>query len=339
MTYTKVNLILTENDPALCEEYKDFLTMFRDMEELRGILLKRRQKRGSIDFDLPEAKIILDENGKPKEIKASERNVATSIIEEFMLICNETVAEEYFWQNIPFVYRVHEVPDEEKLKTVYHIIASFGYRLKNKDEIHPKEIQKLLENASKDENERIISRLILRSMKQAKYMAANLGHFGLAAKYYCHFTSPIRRYPDLQIHRIIKENIAGMPEKRINHYEKILEKVSSQSSFRERLAEEAERETDNLKKAEFMLDKIGMEFEGVISGLTKWGIYVELPNTVEGMVALKEMDDDYYYFDEENMVVTGERSKKVYRLGANVKVKVTGASTELRTVDFIFANE
>ena len=286
--------------------------MFELMAELSGILREKRRQRGSIDFDFPETKMILDEKGKPIEIKPYDRNVATKIIEDFMLLANETVAEDYFWQEIPFVYRTHESPDEDKVKKLATFINNFGHsmHISNK-EVRPKEIQKLLAKVEGTAEEALISRLALRSMKQAKYTAENTGHFGLAAQYYCHFTSPIRRYPDLQIHRIIKDNLRGrMNQDKVNHYEAILDEVAKKSSERERLAEEAERETVKLKKVEYMEKHLGEEFEGVISSITKWGVYVELPNTIEGLIHVTNMRDDHYNYIEERYEMVGEHTGK-----------------------------
>ena len=337
MTYTKVNNVIEHNDPDQCEEYKEFVPMLHLMNELRVILNEKRKKRGSVNFDFPETKIILDENGKVTDIKPYERNLATNLIEEFMLVCNETVAEDYYWQSVPFVFRNHECPDEEKIESLKQIIKSFGYYIKGQNEIHPKEIQQLIEKISGTSEEHVISRLVLRSMKQAKYQSENYGHFGLAAQYYCHFTSPIRRYPDLQIHRIIKESMDGkMTDSRRKRYEKILPAVANRCSVMERLADDAERETDKLKMVEYMSGKIGEEFEGIISGLTSWGIYVELPNTVEGMISVNSMDDDYYTYEEKNLLYRGENTGKVYKMGDNVKVKVLKTDSQLRTIDFGF---
>jgi len=341
MTYTDVNKIVEEQDEELIEKYKDFVPMFMLMLELSEILKKRRHKRGAINFDFPESKIIVDKNGKPIEIKPYERNKATKIIEEFMLIANETIAEDFFWQEIPFIYRTHENPDEEKIKALAIFINNFGYSLKlGNDDIHPKEIQKLLIKVEDTPEEALISRLTLRSMKQAKYTVANTGHFGLSTKYYCHFTSPIRRYPDLQIHRIIKENLRGkLTESRRSHYEKILNEVANHSSKTERRADEAEREVEKMKKVEYMTEHIGEVFEGVISGITSWGIYVELPNTIEGMVRVSDMDDDFYIYDEERYQMIGEHTKKTYKLGQKVKVEVISADKLLRTIDFAFVED
>lgn len=338
MTYTDVSKIIEEQDEELTEKYKEFVPMFMLMLELSEILKKRRHKRGAINFDFPESKIIVDQNGKPVEIRAYERNKATRIIEEFMLIANETIAENFYWQEIPFIYRTHDNPDEEKIKALAIFINNFGYSIKlGNEDIHPKEIQKLLVKIEDTPEEALINRLTLRSMKQAKYTVANTGHFGLSAKYYCHFTSPIRRYPDLQIHRIIKETISGrMNEGRREHYEKILNEVANHSSKTERRADEAEREVEKMKKVEYMTDHIGEIYEGVISGITSWGIYVELPNTVEGMVRVSDMEDDYYIYDEEHYQMIGEHTKKTYKLGQTVKVEVISADKLLRTIDFAF---
>ncbi|MBU3875197.1 RNB domain-containing ribonuclease [Faecalicatena sp. AGMB00832] len=323
------------------EKYKELVPMFLRMAELSSILREKRRKRGSIDFDFPETKMVLDENGKPVDIKPYERNTATKIIEDFMLMANETVAEEYFWRELPFLYRTHEQPDEEKIKKLSTFINNFGYHIHvGNSEVKPKEVQKLLGKVEGTPQEALISRLALRSMKQAKYTPENTGHFGLAAKYYTHFTSPIRRYPDLQIHRIIKENLRGrMNEDRIEHYEKILPQVAIQASETERRAEEAERETIKLKKVEYMQARIGQTFEGVISGLTKWGAYVELENTIEGLVHVMNMTDDHYDYWEEQYELVGEHTRKVYKLGQRVRVRVLDVDRLQRTIDFEFCAE
>lgn len=336
MTYTNVAKIVEDHDQEVMNEYKEFVPMFELMQELAEILKARRHKRGAINFDFPESKIIVDPRGKPIEIRPYERNKATKIIEEFMLIANETIAESFYWQELPFLYRTHDTPDDEKIKKLAIFIHNFGYSIKiGNEDIHPKELQKLLVKIEDTPEEALISRLTLRSMKQAKYTVVNTGHFGLSAKYYCHFTSPIRRYPDLQIHRIIKENLTGkLGENRIKHYEKILHEVANHSSKTERRADEAEREVEKMKKVEYMMDHIGEIFEGVISGITSWGMYVELPNTVEGMIRVTEMDDDYYFYDEERYQMVGEHTKKIYKLGQKIKVEVIQADKLLRTIDF-----
>lgn len=338
MTYTAVQKILEERTPELWEEYREIVPMLEEMEELRQILGRKRRKRGSVNFDLPESKIILDENGKPVEIKPYERSISTNMIEEFMLVCNETVAENSFWQEIPFLYRSHQEPDEEKLKKMEQFLRGFGYYIRKKDgEIHPREIQRVLREAEGKDEEHIIIRMILRSMMQARYTAENGGHFGLAAKYYCHFTSPIRRYPDLEIHRMMKKMLHGeLDEKAAAKYRKKMPDWAKHCSRQERIAEEAERDTDTLKKVEFMADKIGEIYEGIISGVTGWGIYVELSNTIEGMIALNQMDDDFYEFDEKQMQVYGKRTKKCYRLGDRVTVSVAKVDSAMGTIDFAF---
>jgi len=341
MTYADVKEILEETSSELLEKYVEIIPLLKDMNELREILANKRKKRGAVNFDLPESKIILDENGHPVNIYPYERSVATDLIEEFMLLCNETVAENAFWQEMPFLYRTHMEPDEMKMEKMEQFIRGFGYHLRRKDgEIHPREVQRVLLDAAGKEEERIITRMVLRSMMQARYGADNLGHFGLAAQYYCHFTSPIRRYPDLQIHRLLKKVLrAAWDEKTEKYYRDRMSEIAKHCSKRERVAEEAERDTDTLKKVEFMEDKIGELYEGIISGVTGWGIYVELPNTVEGMLSLAEMDDDYYEFDEKNMRVFGRRSKKIYRLGDRLRIQVAKVSKELGTIDFVLADE
>ncbi|WP_132281306.1 ribonuclease R [Natranaerovirga hydrolytica] len=336
MTYTAVKEILENNDADTIKEYEELVPMFEDMEKLAAILRGKRKKRGSIDFDFPESKIILNDQGEPIDIKAYDRNVATKIIEEFMLLANETIAEDYHWQEIPFVYRTHEIPDPEKIQKLAQFIYNFGYHIKShKEDVHPKEIQKLLTDIEGKAEEPIISRLALRSMKQARYTVSNDGHFGLSTQYYTHFTSPIRRYPDLQIHRIIKQNINGeLSEGKISYYSRILPEVTKQCSEYERRAEEAERETNKLKKVEYMSQYIGEEFEGVISSVTRWGLYVELPNTVEGLVHVTALDDDYYIFDESKYLFIGERTNKIYRIGDVVKVILTGVDKIQKNIDF-----
>lgn len=336
MSYTSVKKILEDHDEEEMKEYEELVPMFETMLELANILREKRRKRGSIDFDFPESKILLDPDGKPLDIKPYERNKATKIIEDFMLIANETVAEDFFWQEVPFVYRSHENPDTEKIQKLSIFINNFGYTMKvGQDEIHPKELQKLLEKIDGTPEEALISRLTLRSMKQAKYTTTCDGHFGLSTKYYCHFTSPIRRYPDLQIHRIIKENLrGGLRERRISHYETILPEVAKQASLTERRADESEREVEKMKKVEYMSQFLGQTFEGVISGVTAWGMYVELPNTVEGMIRMADMHDDFFIFDEEHYQLIGEHTKKTYKLGQAVVIRVENTDQLMRTIDF-----
>ena len=341
MSYTQVKKIIEDHDEETIKENEPLVPMFELMQELAEILREKRRKRGSIDFDFPESKIILDEKGKPLDVKPYDRNKATRIIEDFMLVANETIAEDFFWRESPFVYRTHEEPDPEKIQKLGIFINNFGYSIKmNQEEIHPKELQKLIQKIEGTKEEVLISRLTLRSMKQARYTTSCDGHFGLATKYYCHFTSPIRRYPDLQIHRIIKESLkSGLSEKRTKHYEKILPEIALQSSHLERRADEAEREVEKMKKAEYMKQFIGETFEGIISSITTWGMYVELPNTVEGMIKVTSLRDDYYYYDEEKYMMVGEHTKKAYKLGEKIEVVVVGVDKLTRTIDFELPTE
>ena len=340
MSYTGVQKILDGDEDALAE-YEVLIPMIRDMKELADLLRAKRKKRGSIDFDFPETKVILDEQGKPVDIRPYDRNAATKIIEDFMLIANETVAEDYFWQEVPFLYRTHDNPDPDRMRKLATFINNFGYSIRLKDdEVHPKELQKLLAKLDGTPEEDLISRLTLRSMKRARYTTDCTGHFGLAAKYYCHFTSPIRRYPDLQIHRIIKDCLRGrMNEEKRQHYEAILIEVAKQSSERERKADEAERETIKLKKVEYMSQHLWEVYEGVISGVTAWGIYVELPNTVEGLVRAASLQGDYFEYNENEYAMVGTHTGKAYKLGEKVRVQVVAADKMTRTIDFELAED
>ena len=342
MSYTDVNKIL-EGDPETINRYESLVPMFRLMKELADIVREKRKKRGSIDFDFPESKIILDRDGKPLSIKPYERNAATKIIEDFMLLANETVAQHFYWLEAHFVYRTHDNPDPEKVMKLATFINNFGYFIKVKsgdNEIHPKEIQKLLGKIEGTPQEALISRLTLRSMKKAQYTVDCTGHFGLACQYYCHFTSPIRRYPDLQIHRIIKEQLRGrLLEKRIEHYQEILPQVAKHSSEMERRADEAERETEKLKKVQYMEDKIGQIFDGVISGITAWGIYVELPDTVEGMIHVSRLAGDYYYYSEESYEMIGRDTGRCFKLGQRIRIMVDGVDYLQKSIDFVLAPE
>lgn len=339
MVYEDVSKILEENDQELIDKYSDIIDDLRNMEKLYEILNKRRQERGSLDFDLEETKITLDIEGKPIDVMPYDRRVSNRIIEEFMLICNETIAEHIYWQQIPFIYRIHEEPTIEKMLDFNEFIHNFGYRLKGiGGEIHPKVLQDLLKKIEGTREEAIISAVMLRSLQKARYSHENLGHFGLATNYYCHFTSPIRRYPDLMIHRIVKATLHNeLSEKRIKQLEDILPGMADHCSQRERLADEVERETEDLKKAEYMADKIGMEYEGIISGVTEFGIYVQLPNTVEGLVRISSIEDDYYVYNEKHYCLIGERTRKIYRLGDIVKVRVVKVNIDERNIDFVLA--
>lgn len=336
MSYNQVSRIL-EGDRKLSETYSDAVEMFRNMKDLSDLLREKRRERGGIDFDFPESKIVLDENDFPVDIHPYDRNPATKIIEDFMLMANETIAEDFYWQELPFLYRTHESPDADRIRKLMILIRNYGYHLNiRQDSVHPKEFQKLLGRIEGTPEETMISRLVLRSMKQARYTTENFGHFGLAVSYYCHFTSPIRRYPDLQIHRIIKENIKGrLNDERQAHYYHILPEIAIQTSSTERRADEAEREVEKLKKAEYMSRHIGQRYTGVVSGITNWGMYVELPNTCEGLIRLQDMDDDYYIFDEASYTLTGEDTGRVFRLGERVDIIVKDVDFLSKTVNFI----
>ncbi len=335
MTYTNVYKILVEKDKELSERYDYLVDDFRTMEELAMILRNKRMQRGAIDFDFEEAKIVLDENGKPIDIKRYEITIANKIIEEFMLVCNETVAEHFFWANVPFVYRVHEDPDTDKIENFSEFVHNLGYTLKGINKIHPRALQDLLHKVKNTREERIISTVMLRSLQKAKYTHMNMGHFGLAAKYYCHFTSPIRRYPDLIIHRIMKEYLKGqMSAKREEELIDSLPEIGRQCSHRERVAEEAERDTEDLKKVEYMKKYEGQQFEGIISNVTSFGMFVELDNTIEGLVRMSNMEDDYYSFNDKQYCLIGERTRKVYRIGDVIKVVLARADVAARKIEF-----
>ncbi|MCI5901835.1 MAG: ribonuclease R [Blautia sp.] len=342
MSYTDVKNILEDRDEQAKEKYRELIPTFFLMKELSELLREKRHHRGSIDFEFPESKIILNKAGRAIDVRPYESNVATRIIEDFMLLANETVAQEYCTGDYPFVYRTHENPDPEKVESLLTLLHNQGIPVQKKmARITPKEIQEILEGIAGLPSEAQISRLTLRTMKQAKYTTECSGHFGLAARYYCHFTSPIRRYPDLQIHRIIRDNLRGrlQREGKTEHYREILEEVASQSSICERRAQEAERESDRLKKAEYMSYHLGEEFDGIISGVTGFGLYVELANTVEGLVHVSTLRDDYYIYDEENFELRGESGHRVYRLGQKVRIRVADADTVTKTVDFVLVQE
>ncbi|MEX3618202.1 ribonuclease R [Paenibacillus glucanolyticus] len=338
MTYNNVRKILVDEDPELIERYSDLVEDFRLMRELALKLRNRRMRRGAVDFDFVESKVIVDENGKAVDIVKRERSIAEQIIEEFMLAANETVAEHFHWLKVPFIYRIHEDPDQEKLQNFMAFAANFGHQVKGRgNSIHPRALQNLLEDIQGTKEQTVLSTMMLRSMKQAKYDAESTGHFGLAAEYYSHFTSPIRRYPDLVIHRVIREVLesgGALNEKRHEHLSGRMADIAQQSSERERVAVDAERDTEALKKAEFMLDKVGEEFEGIISSVTSFGMFIELENTVEGLIRLSAMTDDYYHFDEGHMALIGERTSKVYRIGDDVKVRVAKVNMDDHTIDF-----
>ncbi|TZE81225.1 ribonuclease R [Calorimonas adulescens] len=342
MTYTQVYKILEEEDKDLMTRYDYLVDDFKLMKELALILNRKRLKRGSIEFEIPETQVILDENGCPVDIKKRERNIAHRIIEEFMLVCNETIAEHVFWLRFPFIYRIHENPDIEKLMDFNRFIRNFGLGLKGlaSGEIHPRALQELLNKVKDTPEELVISTLLLRSLKQARYSNEHAPHFALAVNYYTHFTSPIRRYPDLEVHRIIKDIINGrMDEKRVRFYEKVLEKIAKVSSEMERVAQSVERDCDDLEKAVYMKDKIGMTFDGVISGVTNFGFFVELQNTVEGLVTLSSLKDDYYHYMDDQHILVGEHTRRIFKIGDKVKVTVSAVNVPRRQIDFVLEDQ
>lgn len=336
MTYTEVSDILENDDEELKAKYSHVAEDFKTAEVLAKILMERRNRRGAIDFDFPEAKIILTPEGKVSDIKEYERRISNRIIEEFMLITNETVAEHYFWLNIPFVYRIHETPSPEKMQELGKFVSTFGYTIKGDlEEVHPKALQSIISAIKGKREEEAISTIMLRSLKQARYSPECSGHFGLAAQYYSHFTSPIRRYPDLQIHRIMKEHLNNkINKKRQEQLVNIVDYASTQSSERERAADLAERDVKDYYKAVYMEDKVGEEFDGVVSSVTSFGMFIELPNTVEGLSRLANMGDDYYIYDEMTYTIIGERTRKTYRIGDPVRIKVANVNVDLREIDF-----
>lgn len=337
MTYADVNSILNDKDEELRERYAELVPMFERMEELAQILRNKRMGRGAIDFDFKESKVIVEEDGKPKDIVLRERSVAERLIEEFMLVANETVAEHFHWLQVPFIYRIHEDPKEEKLRRFFEFITNFGYIVKGTaNEVHPRALQEIIEEVQGTPEEMVISTVMLRSMQQAKYYPESLGHFGLSTDFYTHFTSPIRRYPDLIVHRLIRTylvegDISAPTQEKWNSK---LTNIAEHSSNMERRSVEAERETDELKKAEYMLDKIGEEYDGIISSVTNFGMFVELNNTVEGLVHVSYMTDDYYRYDERHFAMIGERTGKVFRIGDEITVRVVNVNKEERAIDF-----
>ncbi|MFS0559704.1 ribonuclease R [Terribacillus sp. 179-K 1B1 HS] len=337
MTYSDVNRILLEDDQELKARYSELVPMFQQMEDLAAILRKKRMDRGAIDFDFPEARVAVDEEGKAIDVILRERSVAEKLIEEFMLAANETVAEHFHWLDVPFIHRIHTDPDPDKLQHFFEFITSLGYTVRgSSSDIHPQTLQKIVERVRGTQEEMIINRLMLRSMQQAKYDPQGLGHFGLATKFYTHFTSPIRRYPDLIVHRLIRTYIVNnqLGKKTQDHWKERMPEIARQSSERERAAVDAERETDDLKKAEYMQDKIGEEFDGVISSVTGFGLFVELPNTIEGLVHVSYLTDDFYHFDDKRYAMIGERTGNQFRIGDEITVRVVKVNIEERVIDF-----
>ncbi|EGQ1613090.1 ribonuclease R [Staphylococcus pseudintermedius] len=337
MTYDAVNRIITDKDAVTRVQYPEIVPMLDLAQTLSQQLIAMRKKRGEIDFDIKEAKVIVNEEGIPKEVVTRERGEGERLIESFMLIANETVAEHFNQMEVPFIYRIHEQPKSERLRQFFDFITNFGIMVKGTGEdIHPSTLQNIHEEIAGRPEDMVISTMMLRSMQQARYDADNLGHFGLAADYYTHFTSPIRRYPDLIVHRLVRKYLIekSMDGRAMHEWEEKLPQIAEHTSNRERRAIDAERDTDELKKAEFMIQHIGDEFEGVISSVANFGMFVELPNTIEGMVNMQNMSDDYYHFDERQMALIGERKAKVYRIGDVVKVKVIHVDVDERQIDF-----
>lgn len=337
MTYRDVNDILTDQESELRQKYAPLVQMFEEMEELAAILRNKRFTRGAIDFDFKEAKVLVEEDGTPKEVVLRERSVAEKLIEEFMLAANETVAEHFHWMKLPFVYRIHEDPDAGKFESFLEFITGFGYVVRGTaNTIHPRALQSLLAEVKGEPEETIISRVMLRSMKQAKYDVNSIGHFGLSAEFYTHFTSPIRRYPDLLVHRLIRTYlIQGKTDKKTqDNWQERLPGLTAHASDMERRAVDAERDTDNVKKAQYMADKVGEVYTGMISGVTNFGLFVELENTVEGLVHVSYLTDDYYRYDQKHYAMIGERSGTVFRIGDELEVRVVKVNVEEASVDF-----
>lgn len=341
MTYTDVRKIIQDEDETVSAHYRELVPFFKTMAELAGILMKKRQDRGTIDFDFAEAEILVDKESHPTDVVLRERSIAERLIEEFMLAANETIAEHFHHLDVPFIYRVHGDPDPDKLETFFNFITNFGYTVKGTAEtVQPGALKELLQAVKGTPEEGVISKVLLRSMQQAQYDSQSLGHFGLATDFYTHFTSPIRRYPDLIVHRLIRTYLfkGNLDYKTQKHWEKRVPEIAKHSSERERCAVDAERETDDLKKAEYMQDKIGETYEGIINGATNFGLFVELPNTIEGLVHISYLTDDYYHYDESQYALIGERTGHVYRLGDEVEIRVLSVNVEERSIDFELAN-
>ena len=344
MCYTDVQKILDRSDETVLKRYEKYISYFDLMAELANILKAKRKENGYLNLEIPESKIILDENGVAIDVKKYETYFANEIIEQFMLIANETVAEKFYWLQSPFIYRNHEAPDVDKVKELNKSLYNFGYKIKiSKEEIiYPNEFAKILEDVKGKDEEKVVSNIILRTLRVAKYEAENKGHFGIASKYYCHFTSPIRRYPDLFIHRIISKYLDNdylVNDFWIKKYEKRAEKRAENCSERERVATKVEREAEDIKKAEFMESKIGEEYEGIVSSVTNFGIFVELDNTVEGLIRYEKLGDEYFIYNEEKRQAIGERTGKVYQIGDKVKIRVANASKLMRQIDFEICEE
>jgi ribonuclease R len=337
MTYSDVNKILVDKDEELRKHYEPLVPMFEQMEDLAQILRTKRMKRGAIDFDFKEAKVLVDDEGEPTDVVLRERSVAEKLIEEFMLVANETVAEHFHWMEVPFIYRIHEDPKEDKLQRFFEFITNFGLIVKGTaNSVHPRALQEIIEDVQGKSEEMVVSTMMLRSMQQAKYDPESLGHFGLATEFYTHFTSPIRRYPDLIVHRLIRTYLieGKIDQSTREKWGAQMGNIAQHTSSRERRAVDAERETDELKKAEYMEDKVGEEYDGIISSVTNFGMFVELPNTIEGLVHVSYMTDDYYRFDERHLAMIGERTGNVFRIGDEITIRVISVNKDERAIDF-----
>lgn len=338
MSYADVQKILDGKNKKVLKRYEKYIEDFKLMEELAKILKQKREGAGSLDLDIPESKVILDKNGFAIDIEKYKIYFANEIIEQFMLTANEIVAEKFYWLEAPFIYRVHEEPDTEKVNALNKFLFNFGYKIKsNKEKVYPKAFAEVLEKVKGREEEMVVSNLILRTLKVARYESENKGHFGIASKYYCHFTSPIRRYPDLFIHRIISKYIDNsyiLNEKNLEKYKEQATKYSQTSSEREKIAQKVEREAIAIKKAEYMQNKIGKEYEGIVSGITAFGMFVELENTVEGLIKFEDLGNEYFIYNDENKTLIGENSKKIYKIGDKIKIKVIYANKQLRRINF-----
>ncbi len=339
MTYDDVNEILVNKNEEVRNKFEQLVPMFEGMEKLASTLRAKRNRRGAIDFDFKESQVIVDDKGHPTDVVIRDRQVGERLIEEFMLAANETIAEHFHWLDVPFIHRIHENPDEAKLEHFFEFLAGLGYQIKGtKDSTHPLELQKALNKVKGEREEMVVSKLMLRSMKQAKYDPVSIGHFGLASDYYTHFTSPIRRYPDLIVHRLIRTYLLNgdMNSKTLKKWKEALPEIAQHTSTMERAAIDTEREVDDLKKAEYMKEKIGETYPGIISSVTNFGLFIELENTIEGLIHVSNMTDDYYNFDERHQTLIGERTGTVYRIGDEVKVKVTQVNLDEHAIDFEF---
>ena len=338
MSYKDVQSILDNSDNVIVEKYKEYIPDFKLMEELAHVLKEKRITKGYLNLDIPESKIILDKDGYAIDVKKYETTFANEIIEQFMLIANEAIAEKFYWLKAPFIYRVHEDPDIEKVTELNKLLFNFGYKIHVKEgKIYPAEFAKILKEVEGKPEEKIVSNMILRTLNVAVYYSENKGHFGIASKYYCHFTSPIRRYPDLFIHRIISKYLRNnytLSEKKVELYSKIAEDDAKKSSEREKIATQVERDSIDIKKAEYMSNKIGEEYEGIISGVTQFGVFVELENTVEGLIRFENLGDEYYEYDPDHKILIGERSKETFKIGDKINIEVIDANKQEKRISF-----